>query len=298
MPEPERLRTLSDVAFLTGLAQRGRWQRTPAGPIVAPLCVLFQFAKVVHPCDNGLNFQVSWITSMADHPKKRDPQRKSSEHRTNARYRLSSPPEVEIVPAESGTPTKVRLGDLSRGGCYVESDRELPLGIEVTVTLKKNGDQVRAQARVVRAVPKKGFALEFTSMEGEDFRILESWLSIFVATTWVAANRRRTDRVAMQIEVRVSGYDGEGARFKEDTRTVVISAFGCLVILRAPVKVGQRLVLSNLTTKATVECMVAYRGNAGQVGLAFTVLNQPFWPMDFPSAEWSPDNPDTKRFGS
>jgi hypothetical protein len=162
------------------------------------------------------------------------------------------------------------------------------LETELTVTLKKGVDSVKALARVVRAVPNKGLALAFTSMEGEDFRILESWLSLFVATTWVAANRRRSQRAAMQIDVRVSGYNSEGARFTEATRTLAISAFGCSVVLGAPVRRGQRLVLFNAQTKKMVECMVAHheaRGTEWQIGLAFIVPNQPFWPIEFPPVE-------------
>jgi hypothetical protein len=183
----------------------------------------------------------------------------------------------------------------------VETDCEIPLGTEVTVRLTKGEDQVRAQARIVRALPKKGLGLAFTSMEGEGFRILESWLSTFVATTWAAENRRRSQRVAMEIKVRVSGYDSAGARFTEDTKTVTISAFGGLVTLRTPVKRGQRLVVTNLQTKKTVECMVANneaKGTEWRVGLAFMVLNQSFWPVDFPPTDWSTHHADAKRFGS
>ena len=225
---------------------------------------------------------------MADNSQKQGPQHRSFERRTNPRYRLSPPPQVMILHGDNGAHVQGSLGDLSRGGCYVKTDCVLPLETEVTVILKKSGDHIRALARVVRAAPDDGLALAFTSMEGEEFRILESWLSISVVTTWVAANRRRSQRVAMQIEVRVSGYNGEGARFTEDTRTVAINAFGCLVILRTPVNRGQRLVLSNAQTKRTVECMVAYheaRGTEWLIGLAFTVPNQPFWPIDFPPAE-------------
>jgi hypothetical protein len=228
---------------------------------------------------------------------KPDRQRKNSDRRTAPRYRLSSPPEVEISRVEGGTPVKARLRDLSRGGCFVETDSSLPLGTELTVTLKKSGDHVRAQARVVRALPNEGLALAFTSMEGDGFRILDSWVSTFVATAWVAASRRRSQRVNMEIEVSVSGYNAEGARFTEDTQTDQISAFGGLVILRTPVNRGQRLILSNLQTKVKVECMVAYR-EAMHVGLAFVVLNQPFWPVDFPPAEWSHRHSDEKQSGS
>jgi hypothetical protein len=225
---------------------------------------------------------------MSEDSQNRNQQRKGSERRTSSRYRLSQPPEVEILHAESGTSVKARLGDLSRGGCYVEIDLVLPLETEITIKLKKNGDEVQAQARIVRIFPNQGLALVFTSMEGEGFRILNSWLSTFIATTWVSASRKRTQRLAMQINVRVSGYGAEGARFSEETNTVEISAFGGSVILHTPVKRGQRLVLMRVQTKVTVECLVASheaKGTGWHVGLAFIVANQSFWPVVFPPAD-------------
>ena len=238
---------------------------------------------------------------MSDHPQKPGQKRKSPEHRTSPRYRLPEPPEVEILHIESGAPMKARLVDLSSGGCFVETDYLPPIGTQITITLKKSGDHLKALAQVVRIAPNEGLALVFTSMGAEEFRTLESWLSIFVATAWVAANRRGTQRVAMQIEVRVSGYDTEGKRFTEDTRTVQISGFGCLVTLRTQVTRGKRLTLTNLQTKKTVECLVAYHeasGEVWQVGLAFIALNQPFWPVEFPPADWTRHHPDAKKIGS
>jgi len=238
---------------------------------------------------------------MSAHSNKPGQKRKSPEHRKSPRYRLPSPPAVEILDVESGAPIKARIVDLSSGGCFVETDYFPPLGTEINLTLKKSGDQLKARAQVVRVSPNEGMALIFTSMGAEEFRTLESWLSIFVATSWVEANRRATQRVAMQIEVRVSGYDSEGARFTEETRTVQISGFGCLVTLKTPVNRGKRLILTNLQTKRTVECLVAYHEGSGsvwQVGLAFTALNQPFWPVDFPPADWSRNHPDAKKIGS
>ena len=179
----------------------------------------------------------------------------------------------------------------------METDHELPLESEVTVTLKRSGDRIQAIARVARVGPGKGLALEFTFMEREEFQLLDSWISRFVMATWAAANRRKAQRVAMQIKVNVSGYNSEGARFAENTNTIMISAFGCQVLLRNPVKKGQRLVLSNVQSKKSAECLVAEqegKGAASNIGLAFTVPNQSFWPVDFPPADWSPRHPDAK----
>lgn len=224
---------------------------------------------------------------------------RNSERRANSRYQLSPAPEVEILCGENGAPVRAGLGDLSRGGCYLETDLELPLEAEVTVRLRLSGDVVKAQARVVRAALHRGLALEFTSMAAEEFRTLECWLSSFVVKTWLAANRRRAQRVAIQIAVRVSGYSEAGTRFTEDTRTLVISAYGCLVVLSSPVKRGQRVVLANPHTEETVECIVAHyetREPAQEVGLAFTSPNERFWPISFPPADWSPHHPDAKQF--
>jgi hypothetical protein len=229
-----------------------------------------------------------------------DRKNRNSERRVNSRYQLSPAPEVEILCGENGAPVRVNLGDLSRGGCYLATDLSFPLETEVTVTLKLSRDIVRAQARVVRATLSKGIALEFTSMAAEEFRILECWLSSFVVKRWLAANRRGAQRVVMQIGVRVSGYNEEGIRFTEDTRTLVISAYGCLVILSTPVKRGQRIVLSNLQTSGAVECIVAHYGardRAQEVGLAFTSPNERFWSISFPPADWSPHHPDAKPSG-
>ncbi len=237
---------------------------------------------------------------MTDQPQKPGHRRKSPEHRTSPRYRLPSPPEVEILDVETGVPVQARLVDLSSGGCFVETLYVPPAGTELTITLKKGGDHLKSQAQVVRVTPNQGLALVFTSMGAEEFRTLESWLSIFVATAWVAANRRGTQRVAMQIEVRVSGYNAEGARFTEDTHTVQISGFGCLVTLQTKVNRGKRVILTNLQTKKKVECLVAYHepsGDTWQVGLAFMALNQPFWPVEFPPADWSRHHPDAKKIG-
>ena len=222
---------------------------------------------------------------MSDDSKNRTHPHKGPERRTNSRYRLSPPPEIEMWHTKNGTPIKARLGDLSRGGCYVETGSCLPLDTEVTIILEKNGDQVKAQARIVRIFPKRGLGLAFTSMEGNGFRILDTWLATFIATSWVSANRRRSQRVYMEIRVRISGYDAEGKRFVEDTDTVQIGPNGGSVILHTPMKRGQRVVLTNLRSKVTVECLVVCReakGTAWLLGLAFLVANRSFWPISFP----------------
>ena len=191
----------------------------------------------------------------------------------------------------------MRLGNLSRSGCFVETTYSAPLEAKVTLVLKKSGDEVRAQARVARAFPNQGLGLEFISIEGNGFQVLDDWLSTYMASTWVVAPRR-SQRVAMQIAVGVSGLNAKGARFAEETSTIEINSAGCSVILRTPLGLGQRLVLRNLKTNISIECMVAYRSNVAVqplVGLGFLVAADAFWPIVFTPADWSVHYPDAKR---
>ncbi len=102
----------------------------------------------------------------------------------------------------------------------------------------------------------------------------------------------------MPIAVRVSGYDELGSSFKENTHTISISPQGALILISASVKIGQRLVLSNIRTKALVECIVAHKGEHRdgrlEVGLQFELPHPTFWGVTFPPSDWSFQHPDSK----
>ena len=46
--------------------------------------------------------------------------------------------------------------------------------------------------------------------------------------------RRRSQRVLMQVPVKLRGSDAQGASFEEETETLAINAHGELVLLQAP----------------------------------------------------------------
>ena len=75
-----------------------------------------------------------YAPKMSDKCKTQDSEHGNSEQRTNPRYRLSQPPEVEIWHGDNGAPIQASLGNLSRGGCYVETNCIFPLETELTVT--------------------------------------------------------------------------------------------------------------------------------------------------------------------
>src|SRR5437667_2433638 len=132
---------------------------------------------------------------------------------------------VEVRVAESGARIETRVRDLSQQGCYVDTNNPLPLGTVTDVRITKGTQLFQARTRVVYSRAGKGMGLMFTAIEPEQLRTLETWLAESRETSWLAANRRRSQRVLMTVPVRVSGKTGAGA-FEEEAHTRAISAHG------------------------------------------------------------------------
>jgi PilZ domain-containing protein len=235
----------------------------------------------------------------ADHPKKRAPscvEGMAIDRRTEPRYNLSA--SVELVDAKSGVRIKARIVDLGLGGCQVHSDRPFPVGTDTNVHITKGKESFEGQAHVVSSLAGKSMGLEFTAVEPKQFHVLKKLLAAALESSWLASDRRKGQRILMPITVRVSGYDERGSSFKENTHTISISPVGALILISASVRIGQRLVLSNIRTKALVECIVAHKGKRQdgglEVGLQFVLPNPTFWGVSFPPSDWSSQHPDSK----
>src|SRR6266446_7536081 len=219
-----------------------------------------------------------------------------ADRRIHPRYEFTAA--VELVAAESGARMETRVRDLSQQGCYVDTNNALPLGTVTDVRITKGAQLFEAHARVVYSRASKGMGLVFTAIEPEQRGILETWLAESRETSWLAANRRRSQRVLMTIPVRVSGQTGVGLRFEEETQTRAISAHGALILVSTQVYRGQRLTLSNVQTKAALECVVAHidrhHREHPQVGVEFMLPNPMFWHVAFPPKDWTPRHPDAK----
>jgi len=219
-----------------------------------------------------------------------------ADRRTHPRYEFSAA--AEVLPADSGARMETRVRDLSQQGCYIDTSDALPLGTVTDVRITKGAQLFEARARVVYSRAAKGMGLVFTAIEPERLRTLETWLAESRETSWLATNRRRSQRVLMAIPVRVSGKTGAALPFEEDARTRAISAHGALILLSAQVFRGQRLTLSNVQTKASLECVVAHidrrQKNQPQVGVEFMLPNPMFWHVAFPPKDWTPRHPDAK----
>jgi hypothetical protein len=220
-----------------------------------------------------------------------------ADRRSYPRYAFTAA--VEVIAAEPGAEIRTRVRDLSQQGCYVDTDSPLALGTATDVLITKGATSFAARARVVYNQPGKGMGLMFTAVESEHVQTLNMWIAESRESSWLAANRRRSQRVLMNIPVRISGQAaGDSSLFEEETHTLAISAHGALIVVTSPVYRGQRFTLSNMQAKASLECVVVHvdRSSSGEidVGVEFLLPNSRFWGVAFPPKDWTPRHPDAK----
>ena len=110
--------------------------------------------------------------------------------------------------------------------------------------------------------------------------------------------RRRSQRVLMQVAVRIRGTDPQGHKVEEETETLAINAHGALVLLTAKLTSGSKIILQHKKTQEEQECHVAFLGPVRQgkaeIGLEFTTPNSTFWRVAFPPEDWTPKHPEAR----
>lgn len=108
----------------------------------------------------------------------------------------------------------------------------------------------------------------------------------------LGSNRRRSQRVLVQVPIVVYGLALDSKPFKEETSTLVVNAHGALFALAAAVKHGQKVMLNNKGSKDEQESRIVFLGpkEAGktQVGVEFLNPAPHFWHIDFPPGDWRP----------
>jgi PilZ domain len=114
--------------------------------------------------------------------------------------------------------------------------------------------------------------------------------------------RRRSQRVLMQVPVRIHGKNAQGAPFDEETETLAINAHGALVLLQARLTSGSTIQMEHKRTSEAQECHVVFlgpvRGNKAEIGLEFSAPRPQFWRVAFPPEDWSPKNPESRTISS
>jgi hypothetical protein len=103
------------------------------------------------------------------------------------------------------------------------------------------------------------------------------------------ANRRRSERVILQVPVTVLTETPEREQVQEDTHTWVVNAHGGLLKLKMEVLAGQPFVLVNragLQEQCHVVRIEQPSSDYYAVAFQFDEPSPRFWPVTFPPADW------------
>src|SRR5260221_3839040 len=114
--------------------------------------------------------------------------------------------------------------------------------------------------------------------------------------------RRRSQRVLMQVAVRIRGEDAQGKSIEEETETLAINAHGALVLLKARFTSGSKVLLQHKRTEEEQECHVAFlgpvRSGKVEIGLEFSSPGPGFWRVTFHPEDWTPRHPEARTVAS
>lgn len=104
------------------------------------------------------------------------------------------------------------------------------------------------------------------------------------------ANRRRSERVMLQMTVTVVTETPDRAQVQEEAQTQVVNAHGGLIKLKMKVLLGQTLVIVNPRNKFEQSAHVVRIDDTEpdhfSVAFEFDEAAPNFWPINFPPADW------------
>jgi diguanylate cyclase (GGDEF)-like protein/PAS domain S-box-containing protein len=110
------------------------------------------------------------------------------------------------------------------------------------------------------------------------------------ATTALETERRRSERLLLDVPLVIRGESNEKKPFQENTFTISVSAHGTLLVLATKVALGQMLHLSNPQTQDEVVGRVVRFGSPygglAQVGIDFATPLPEFWPVESLPDSW------------
>jgi hypothetical protein len=104
--------------------------------------------------------------------------------------------------------------------------------------------------------------------------------------------RRRSERVFLQVGVFVQGVTPDGRAFREKTRTLAVNVHGALIHLAEDVRPEDEVILTHALSGEQQSCRVVYtqpvHGNIRAVGIEFRNPAPKFWQIAFPPSDWKP----------
>jgi hypothetical protein len=97
--------------------------------------------------------------------------------------------------------------------------------------------------------------------------------------------------------VEIFGQTASGKVFREETRTLVVSAHGALLVMSLVPEILPSVLLVNKKTKAEAQCRLVLQKETepgkGEVSVEFIDPQPRFWGIAFPPEDWN--NADRKR---
>ena len=108
----------------------------------------------------------------------------SSERRRAPRFQFIA--DAEVAEIESGMKFKVKTGDLSLGGCFLDMLNPSPEGTEIRVVIFRANTTFTALGRVVFVFPNLGMGVVFTGVEANQLAALQEWLAELSRGWWAS----------------------------------------------------------------------------------------------------------------
>jgi hypothetical protein len=112
-------------------------------------------------------------------------------------------------------------------------------------------------------------------------------------------NRRRSQRLFLQVPVTVSGTAPNKKNFSEKAITVIVNAHGALIEMESSLEQGQAVTLRNIRTSeqvtAVVKLVTAAEQGKFHVAMEFTAPSPAFWHVTFPPEDWEASRPELTK---
>jgi len=104
------------------------------------------------------------------------------------------------------------------------------------------------------------------------------------------SDRRRSERVMLQMKVTVIAEDTQRHARREEALTHVVNAHGGMLKMKMDVQLGQPMLLVNPQNQAEQKCRVVRVDDTASeyfsVAFEFDAPNSKFWPVVFPPGDW------------
>jgi PilZ domain len=93
---------------------------------------------------------------------------------------------AEVIEVANGAKLNVRTSDVSRTGCYIDTQNPMGAGSAISVRLQHKSETFIADGRVAYVSPRLGMGVAFDNIEPDQFARLDRWLAEAAGTGKIA----------------------------------------------------------------------------------------------------------------